>query len=208
MELKILRELNYDLYFNDLHTLHACMYGHLPIVKWLFENYELLPNDNAIIAAAKHEYFDILEWLEEEHNLLPSSYGVETPGEDSYQTSVEMLDWLAQRNIMPDSHIMNKAIYTNDTEIIDWMRKHGIKPKKCGLIDFESLYPTLIIPYSHIENAVAARGDLEMLKELEKENMLPSVDGATLALKNGHTEVVEWLKSKGIVSYYTADELK
>jgi hypothetical protein len=58
---------------------------------------------------------------------------------------------------------------------------------------------TCIFPNDEGLSRVAENGDLETLQHYAGLGLLPNKDGAYFADQNGHDDVVEWLRSQGIV---------
>jgi hypothetical protein len=64
----------------------------------------------------------------------------------------------------------------------------------CLIMEFLKLRST-----SKEADCAARNGQLEVLKWLQSQGILPSSRGADLASKNGHLEVLKWLHSQGVL---------
>lgn len=99
-----------------------------------------------------------------------------------YYTNTEMLDWLLQYNVYPSQDDIDLALRHNILSILDWITNHNTKS----------------ISYEANVNTAAARGQLDVLIELEKRGILPNQIGANMAVYNEQLHILKWLAQRDI----------
>lgn len=97
---------------------------------------------------------------------------------------LDLLNFLANKNILPTKKGANRAAANDQLEIVQWLLAKKILPTKKGA------------------NGAAANDHLTMLFFLEKLGILPDVNGANKAAANGHLAVLLWLEKKNIYPQY------
>ncbi len=113
----------------------------------------------------------------EQRNILPDVTGANYTAGRGH---LAILIWLAQRKIFPDVTGANNAVLSGHLEVLKWLEQHNILPNVKGA------------------NAAAWVGQLEVLEWLEQHNILPDVEGAYMAAVGKRQNVLDWLAKRNI----------
>ena len=153
-------------------------FGTIATLNWL-KSKGKLPNNEAFELAFMSDNIAVLNWFEE------NGIRVTFVSNDDYISIVRngnlnVLKWLAEREIYPTTEAANNAVERNEYEILDWMMSPeiDIEPNVLGA------------------NFAAFRDNYRMLNYLEEHGILPDIRAARMAKNN--REMLEWLGMRGI----------
>ena len=162
---------------------NASMYGHLNIIKWLFETCgrdNLYYIEDAMDKAAKNGYYEIVKYLHENGVVGCTRQAMEMAAENGHYQIVKFL----QKNRIKDCGYINLSTvaYNGHFKVFKYLYRHGH------------------IASEYVYSYAAENGHLQIIKWLHKhkhDHGHKNLDFTGCALeevvRNGHFEVVKWL---------------
>lgn len=222
-ELKIYHSLNikFKQPFTKRDANYAIEKNKIEILKWLLSE-NILPSKYGIAAAVNNGYFDILKLLYQTPTIS-ELFDTEIANTAVKKNNREILNWLEQKGILPDTYGANVAAYEGYFDILEWLISKNIIPNDFGIdtiISYERLdvLKWLIskgVPISQNQefmNFAVIKGNLEIIKWLNSEiGILPTINDANVAVITHGTmignkktvdkfiEILDWFASKGIL---------
>jgi hypothetical protein len=138
--------------------------------------------------AAKYGNINVIYELKT-YNIIATSYGADDAANNGH---IEIIQELQKEKIYITLRGVNETIKNGHLNVICYLLKNNFFNKSR-----KSKYDKIFL-ISDSANIAAEFGHIEIIKELEKYNILVTSEGANKASKNGHYETIKYLLQNNI----------
>lgn len=155
---------------------------------------------------------NVIQWLID-HNSIPLNSRLAN-NILVISNRIDLLEQLAQLNILPDRDILTKVFahnYKLNFDILDWLAKYNILPNQSDIDYILDKNPTLnldmvsrlaqygILPSQNaVNNMILFNPNLTILNWLVQQGIMPNIKSVYFAIKNGNIPILQWLWDHGI----------
>jgi len=215
-ELKRLRAQVPPLPWDDMVAFHAAQGGHLDLLKWGRAQVPPCPwNEYTYVAAAKHGHLEVLEWL---YDQACPYINVHIYHEAARAGRIDVLCWARDRGIVGTEKTCALAAEQGHLPVLQWLRAHGCpwRADTCALAAknghlhvlewVRSCQPSCPWDDWTYRNATE-RGDIHILHWLYQQHAPWNEHMAKDAARQGHLEVLKFLKPLTPSSRWSSEQL-
>lgn len=187
---------------------YAATYGHLNLVKWLWENREEGCAWKAFIGSINNCHFEVFKWLYDNVDIeIPEDYKTEFVDTAAKGGHLDLVKWLVSRGEEWSTWAMDYAGMNGHLETCKWLYSQGAtcthwatdSAAQYGHVETLQWLLSMDSPVSDwaLEKS-AYNGNFEIVKMLMDYGMKPTMWSFYDAIIKGHLDVVKYM-------YYNSD---